>query len=52
MDHLLLIFFSEFSDILENYISLADELVTVGVFNFHFDAPDNIHNMYAVSLTG
>ena len=43
MDHLLLIFFSEFSDILENYISLADELVIVGDFSFHFDAPDNIH---------
>ena len=36
-------FFSEFSDILDEYVSLADELVIVGDFNFHFDAPDNIH---------
>ena len=43
MDRLLLNFFSGFSDILDNYISLADELVIVGDFNFHFDAPDNIH---------
>ena len=36
-------FLSEFSDILDTYIPLADELVIVGDFNFRFDAPDNVH---------
>ena len=36
-------FLSEFSDILDTYIQLADELAIVGDFNFHFDAPDNVH---------
>ena len=36
-------FLSEFSDILDTYIPLADELVIVGDFNFHFDAPENVH---------
>ena len=39
-------FFSEFSDILDEYVSLADELVIVGDFNFHFDAPDNMCTVF------
>ena len=43
-------FFCDFSNILDSYSTLSDELVIAGDFNFHLDDPNNIHSRRLLEL--